>query len=106
MTARVVAARAEQTSGQSVSDKMPNLGGIAGAIDKLTSTIEADAQKVLERVDGVHAKRQRVFGKAHERLAARDKALDEADAALDKLDAALGDNGAPTSDGSETPSQG
>lgn len=78
-----------------MTDKLPNLGGVASAIDKLTSAIEDDAQEILKKVDAVHAKRGVVFGKAKERLAARDAALDAADAALDKLDAALGDNGAP-----------
>jgi hypothetical protein len=85
-----------------MTDKLPNLGGVAAAIDKLTSAIEDDAQKVLKKVEGVHAKRQRVFEKADARLAARDAALAAADAALDKLDESLGDNGGPplpTSDG-------
>lgn len=83
-----------------MSDKMPHTAALAGEIDKLTSAIEADAQKRIERVQGLHAKRERVFKKADARLNARDASLDQADAALDALDAALGDNGAPLSDNS------
>jgi len=85
-----------------MTDKLPNTAGLATAIDKLTEAIESDAKKRLERVEEMHAKRQRVFAKADERLNARDASLDAADAALEQLDAALGDNGGPklpTSDG-------
>lgn len=90
----------KQQQSSRMSTKMPNLEGVSVAIDKLTSAIEDDAKAALEKVETMHGKRKRVFGKANERIAARDAALDAADAALDKLDAALGDNGGPTSDGS------
>jgi hypothetical protein len=82
-----------------MTDKLPNLGGIAGALDKLTSAIESDAQKFLQKIEGVHAKRARVFAKADDTLTARNAALDETEAALDKLNAALGDNGGPSLSG-------
>ena len=44
--------------------KMPNLSGVASAIDKLTSAIEDDAKLVLEKVDSITEKRKRVFTKA------------------------------------------
>ena len=86
--------------------KMPKTAALAAEIDKLTDAIEGDAQKRLDRIEGLHAKRRLVFGKADERLDARDASLDEADAALEALDAAMGDNGAPTSSSSENSSQG
>lgn len=90
-----------------MADKMPNTTGLASAIDKLTFAIEADAKQRLERVQAIHEKRQRVFGKADAKLNARDASLDAADAALDKLDEALGDNGGPTlGDSSQSPEHG
>lgn len=86
-----------------MTDKLSNLGGLAAELDKLTAAIEADAKKRIERVAGLHAKRERVFAKVDARIDTRDVALDEADAAFDKLDQMLGDNGGPalpTSDGS------
>ena len=86
--------------------KMPNLSGVSSAIDKLTHAIEDDAKTILAKVEALHDKRRRVFGKAHEHADARDAALDAADEALDKLDAALGDNGGPTLGGSsESPKE-
>jgi hypothetical protein len=78
-----------------MTSKLPNLGGVASAIGKLTSAIEDDAKKFLEKVETVHAKRERVFKKAHDKVAVPDAELDAADQAFDQLDEALGDNGGP-----------
>lgn len=83
-----------------MTDKLPKLAGIASALDKLTDAIEADAEKRLNKIEAVHAKRERVMTKADQKIDARDKAVDAFDDALDRLDKALGDNGGPTTEGS------
>ena len=80
---------------QPMTEKMSNLDALAGEIDKLTTAIEGDAKKRIEKIAGVWAKKDRVFAKADTKIDARDAAIDATDKALDKLDAALGDNGGP-----------
>lgn len=80
-------------SDNQVAIKLPNLAGITSAIDKLTSAIEDDARKLVERdVPLVEARRSEVMAKARARLGDRRDALEGLAKELDKLDAALGDN--------------
>lgn len=83
-----------------MADKFPNLNGLGSAIEKLNSAIEDDAKARLEKIEGLHEKRKRVFAKADSKIGQRDALLEAADQAFDKLDAALGDNGGPPLGGS------
>ncbi|WP_316214300.1 hypothetical protein [Bradyrhizobium sp. SZCCHNR2032] len=83
---------------------MPSkLRGVTQAMDMLRFNLEADAEKLMERVNDTDGRRATVFKDAHRELDQHDSDLREIDAYLNALE---GSNGGPSSRGSSGSSGG
>lgn len=75
----------------------PKFHGVASAIAKLNHSLEAQSEKLLDRIEATSSKSDVVFKQAHASLDQAETALSDVNTMLDQVAAS---NGGPTSDGS------
>lgn len=80
------------------------LRAVTEELAKLNHAIDADAEKVLNRIQSTHARRDVVMGAVHKRLDASSKDLDEVNTFIDDLEK-LTNGGTPISDDSSESSE-
>lgn len=87
--------------------QLPTFSGIATAFDKLTSSLEFRATRIMQRIEQTDARGANVEKKSMAYLDATDKALDQQGQYFDAVEKALGGNGVPlatgTTSGTEEP---
>lgn len=72
------------------------------AVQKFYHEVEVDSDKVVQRVEDMHARRKTVFSGTHKQLDGAMKNLDEVESLMSDLEQS---NGGPTLDGSSESSE-